>query len=302
MTKTDILIVGGGPAGLTAAIYASRAGADVTVIERASIGGQITRTREIDNYPGVPNATGFYLAMAMQEQAEKSGAKIIYDEISYIDLTSKVISTAYSGTFTAGAVILCMGAEPAKLGLPMEDAFTGSGVSYCAVCDGAFYRNKITAVVGGGNTAAEDALYLANFCEKVYLIHRRDAFRADKVLVEKLKTNERITILYNHIPVGLLTGKKVEGLTVENKLTAESYDLAIDGLFVAVGNLPSSQSVKDQIDTDANGYIITDEQMKTNIRGVFAAGDIRKKHLRQIVTACADGAIGADEAVKYIKA
>lgn len=298
----DILVVGAGPAGLSAGIYAARAGYKVGIIEKMYAGGQATLTYEIENYPGFENISGADLAMRMQAQAEKCGAEMIYDEVTQMQLTgeNKVLTLAGAGEVGAKAVILCTGASPRKIGIAAEDKFIGRGVSYCATCDGAFYKNKTVMVIGGGNTAVEDALYLTKFASKVYIVHRRQEFRASKVLVERLNQSDVEKVL-DCVVVDIKGDKKIESVEVENIVTNENHIINVDGIFVAIGQLPSNEVLSKDVARDEHGYVLTDEDMRTNLEGVFCAGDIRHKSVRQVVTACSDGAIAGEMAAIYLR-
>jgi thioredoxin reductase (NADPH) len=302
----DVLIIGGGPAGMTAALYARRAGLSVALAERMSFGGQAALTDTIANYPGISAANGFELCEAMRAQAEAAGADLVYDDITALKLYGTVKSAvlAGGGTLSAGAVILAMGAARRRLNAEGEDALVGAGVSYCAVCDGAFFRGKTVITVGGGDTAVGDALYLANLAEKVYIVHRRDTFRAAAAETARLDGQFNIEIVWDSVVTALQSRDgALSGAEIENVKTGEKRILTASGLFVAVGQLPATDILKNGekrgVKLDESGYIVTDEQMRTNIKGVFAAGDIRRKPLRQIVTACADGAVAAESARLY---
>lgn len=294
----DLIIMGAGPAGLTAAIYATRGGMKTAVVETKASGGQTLTIAELENYPGIAKTDGFSLAQTMTEQAKSFGAEFVYDQIKSVSLGGdiKTVETEYSGTIKARAVIIATGAKAKNLGLPGEAKLTGRGVSYCATCDGALFRGKTVAVAGGGNTAVTDAIYLAKFAKEVYIIHRRNEFRASKILVDRM-ISAGVKTLTPYIATELV-GEPLSAVEVKNLSTDEVSELPVDGLFVAVGNVPST-NLFPELATE-NGYILTDETMATNVPGVYAAGDVRKKSLRQIVTACADGAIAADEVVKYI--
>lgn len=300
----DVIIIGGGPAGLGAALYCLRGGMKTLLIEKLFCGGQAATTYEVENYLGFAEPiSGPELVMNMEKHVKRFGAEIINQDVQELNLdgAEKKIVCA-NDTYMAKAVILCTGATPRTLGLPNEDALRGSGVSYCATCDGAFYRGKSVAVVGGGDTALEDALFLANFCKEVYLIHRRDAYRAAKILVDKVEQSEKIKRISDSVVTSINTNAEqiVERVTLENVKTKESSTLPVSGLFVAVGTIAENKLFKDKVACDENGYILTDESMRTSVEGVFAAGDIRKKPLRQIITAASDGAIAANAAIDYI--
>ena len=291
----DVVIVGSGPAGLSAAIYAKRAGLSALTLEKNPMsGGQVLNTYEVDNYPGLPGINGFELGMKFREHADKLG--IDFQEAQVRSLTVrdgvKVIGTD-DGELEAKTVILATGAVHAHLGVPGEEELAGVGVSYCATCDGAFFRGKTVAVAGGGDVALEDAIYLARFCKKVYLIHRRDEFRGARVLQEELKKLENVEILYSCTVEEIRGGECVESLLVRNVKTEELSELQADGIFVAVGIRPSTELVRELAECDEAGYVLAGEDCATNIPGLYAAGDVRKKPVRQIITAVADGANAA---------
>lgn len=293
----DLVIIGGGPAGLSAAIYGTRGGLTTAVIEKQAPGGQIVSTSEIENYPGVDKESGYELAMKMMNQAEGFGAQFIFDEVQSVDVKNKKVKLA-SDEISYGALIIATGAYPRKLNLEAEARLTGKGVSYCATCDGAFFKGKKVAVNGGGNTAVEDALYLKNFASEVYLIHRRDSLRAEKTLADAL-LKSGVKIIWDSVVENINGDDSVESLTLKNVKTNELSSLQVDGLFVAVGQVPESKAF-DWLELDAQGYVITKEDMSTAFEGVFAAGDLRQKPLRQVVTAASDGAIAANSAIKYL--
>jgi len=298
----DCIIIGGGPAGLTAGIYAVRGGLKTLILEKMLPGGQIINTDLIENYPGFPDGiNGQELGAAMQQQAERLGAEIVYDEaVSIKKDTNFTIETAYNGTFTAQTVILALGAAPRKLDLAGEAAFAGRGVSYCAVCDGALFKGKICAVIGGGDTAISDAVYLSRFASKVYLVHRRDQFRAAKTLVDKAAATSNIEFVYNAIVSAINGSNVVERITLTDTKEHASRELVCDGVFVAVGYTPHTQMLQGVVDLNANGYITVDNRMRTSAEGIFAAGDACAKELKQVLTAAADGAIAADSAIQFI--
>ncbi len=299
----EILIIGGGPAGLTAGIYGARSKRDTLIIEKLLPGGQAGLTDLVENYPGFPEGIeGPDLVKRMEEQAKKFGADILIDEIVDLKLDGEEKEVVgRSGIYRAKTVIISGGAEPRKLGVPGEKEFTGKGVSYCATCDGAFFENQDIAVVGGGDTAVQEAIYLTQFARKVTIIHRRDKLRATKILQERAFKNEKIDFLWNSVVTEILGNKRVEKIKVKNVKTGEEKIIEKDGIFIYIGLIPNTEYLKGKIDLSPDGYIITDEEMKTNLPGVYAAGDIRKKSLRQIVTAVADGAQAAMSAVKYIE-
>ena len=298
----DMIIIGSGPAGLAAAVYGQRAKLDLIVIEKQMIsGGQIINTLEVDNYPGLPGIGGFELGQKFREHAEKLGTAFVTDEVKEVrineDGTRTVVGT--EADYTAKTVVIASGAEHSLLGVPGEKELTGSGVSYCATCDGNFYRNKVTAVVGGGDVALGDALYLARLCQKVYLIHRRDSFRGAKVLEDKVRAAENIELVLDSTVEEIRGEGQLKSILVKNKKSGAETELAIDGLFIAVGIVPESKSFP-FLKTDERGYVLADETCETNVPGVYAAGDVRKKQLRQVITAVADGANAVESAVRYL--
>ena len=298
----DVAIVGGGPAGYTAALYATRAGLDTVLIEKLSAGGQMTETAEIDNYPGFPEGVdGFTLGANMQEGAVRFGCEVLQNEVLALSLTDspKVIKTD-AGELRAKTVILATGATHRHLGIENEQALVGRGVGYCATCDGMFFRGKTVGVVGGGNSAAADALYLSRICKKVYLIHRRDTLRATKIYHEPLMQAENVEFKWNSTVAELLAESKLTGVVIENVQSGAHETLALDGLFISIGQTPTTDLVKGQVTLDEAGYVVADETTKTSLEGVFAAGDVRAKPLRQIVTATADGAVAAHFAEEYL--
>lgn len=298
----DVIIIGGGPAGFTAALYSARAKLYTLLIEKRFPGGQMATTSMMENYPGFEEPiSGPDLANRMENQAKRFGAKVVNEDVIDLALNTvvKTVKTK-SNLYQAKAVILCMGAFPKELGLPGEGKFKNAGVSYCATCDGAFFQDRCVAVIGGGDTAAEDALYLSRFCSKVYLIHRRDSMRATKILQDSLFNCKNVEFIWK-TEVDDIYGKfDLEGLKVRNLKTGEINDLKADGIFIAVGNVPNTELVKEKVELSKTGYIVTDENMQTNMFGVFAAGDIREKRLRQVITAAADGATAAYIAEHYI--
>lgn len=290
----DIIIIGAGTAGLSAAIYAARGGKHTLVLEGQNYGGQIIYAKEVENYPGIKQISGIAFATELYEQAVGLGVEIIYDKVTEVktDGNQKLVITA-AGSYVCNAVILAMGAKNRKLGLTGEEALTGSGVSYCAACDGAFYRGKSVAVVGGGNTALEDAAVLSEYCGSVFLIHRRDSFRGEEHALQELKKKENVTILTDTIVTALEGETVLQGISIRHTKTGEERKLAVQGLFVAVGQVPQNEIVSDFIEMDHNGYIQADESCKTNIPGIYAAGDCRTKTVRQLATAASDGVIAA---------
>ena len=302
MEKLGIAIIGGGPAGLAAGIYAARGGADVKLFEEMFPGGQIVKTHKVENYPGLTGGPdGYALAAALEKHAAEFDLNVVYGSVTDLKLTEKEKTFSVNGEeYRADAVILCMGAGPRKLGHPDEDKFVGAGVSYCATCDGNFYRGKEVCIVGGGDTAVSDALYLSALCSKVYLVHRRDQFRAAATLVDRIRRAENVELVLDSIVVGLSGEDRLSAVTVENKFTKERRELPVSGLFVAVGILPRTELIEGQVALDEGGFIVTDKYMQTSVPGVFAAGDIRNTPLRQVVTACADGAVAATKAIEYV--
>ena len=298
----DMAVIGGGPGGYTAALYAARAGLRTLVLEKLSPGGQMALTSTIDNYPGFPQGVdGWELSQAMAEGAQRFGAETEMAEVYSVDLRAnpKSIETS-EGSFLARTVVIATGAGPRLLGVPGEEAFTGRGVNYCAHCDGMFYKGKTVAVVGGGNSAVADALYLARLCKKVYLIHRRDTLRATKVYHDTLFHTENIEFVPDSRVTALHGEDRLRGITLENLRSGTQTKLACDGLFVSIGRKPATSLVEGQLELDDQSYITADETTRTAIPGVFAVGDIRTKALRQIVTAIADGANAAHFAEEYL--
>jgi thioredoxin reductase (NADPH) len=298
----DVIIIGGGPAGYTAALYSARAGLDTAVIEKMSIGGQLTLTGEVENYPGFADGIdGYTLGANMQSGAEKFGAQTIFDEVTNVFLDEKIKRVVTQSTeLYARSVIIASGASPRELGIDGESDFIGKGIHYCAHCDGRFYKNKTVAVIGGGNSAVSDALYLSRLAKKVYLVHRRDSLRATKIYHEPLKNAENVEILWNSRVSKLLHGERIVGAILENTATNEQSELLCDAIFVSIGRKPNTSLFNGVTALDENGYIIADESAKTSVEGVFAAGDVRTKTLRQIVTAVSDGATAAHYAEEYI--
>ena len=298
----DIIIVGAGPAGLSASIYARRAGMNTVVYEAESYGGQIINTPEIENYPAIAKISGFDFADGLYKQAEALGAEIKFDKVTEIRPVEGgfEVATEYSGTETCKAVVLAVGAKNRHMGIAREEELTGKGVSYCATCDGAFYKGKTVAVTGGGNTAVEDAIYLCGMAEKVYLVHRRNEFRAEETLVNAAKAIENLEFVTPYVVKELKGEPKLSSVILENREDGSEKELTVDGLFVAIGQEPATASFKDLV-TLSGGYIEAGEDCKTNIPGIFAAGDGRTKKVRQLTTACADGAVAALAAVDFIK-
>ena len=297
----DVLIIGNGPAGLAAAIYARRAGFSTAVIsDSPQAGGQITTTYEVDNYPGLPGMGGMELGDKFKEHADKFGVEFLTARVNAIADAGdhKKVSTNKE-EYEARAVIIATGADHRKLGVPGESELTGMGVSYCATCDGAFFRNKTVAVVGGGDVALEDAIFLSRFAAKVYIIHRRDEFRGAKVLQDQLLANEKIEPIYDTVVDEVVGKMSVEKLILSNKKTGEKRELPVNGVFMAVGIVPNLEGIDGLPDRDEGGYIIAGEDCETSIPGVFAAGDVRTKQLRQVITAAADGANAITSVQRY---
>lgn len=290
----DVVIIGGGPGGYSAALYCARSGYSVLVLEKLSPGGQMATTGQVDNYPGFDEGVdGFELGERMKKGADRFGVETAFAEVTAVDLEAqpKKVETT-EGTVTARTVVLATGASPRELGFPEEHTLRGRGVSYCATCDGMMYRNKTVAVIGGGNSAVADALYLAKVCKKVYLVHRRDELRASKIYMDAL-TDSGIEFIWNSKPVQILHEKRVTGVLVENVKTGEQQEVACDGVFVAIGRVPDTELFKGVLEMDETGYLKAGESTQTNIPGVFAVGDLRAKPLRQIVTAASDGAVAS---------
>lgn len=294
----DIIIIGSGIAGLTSAIYALNNKRKVLILESQTYGGQIINSNIINNYPGFLEISGFDLMTNIYNQVKNLGGVIKYEEVLEITKNKKVITK--NETYEAKSIIISTGLAPRKLNLENEDKFIGKGISYCATCDGSFYKDKDVMVVGGGNTAIEDVIYLSNICKKVYLVYRRKELRKDVNLTEKVKGLSNVEIIYNSNIEKLNGDESLNSVDIINKDTEKITNIIIDGLFVAIGKIPSGNIFKDLLNVTENGYIITDEDCHTNIDGIYAAGDIRKKNLRQLVTAASDGAIAAIEAIKYI--
>jgi thioredoxin reductase (NADPH) len=298
----DVVVIGGGPAGLSAAIYAKRAGHSTVIVEKGIPGGQIAYTHKLENYLGFSQGiSGGDFSYEIKMQAERLGVEILSDEVIKIDVQNpvkKVIGA--SDEYPCRAIILAVGAGPRKLGVPGEGEFSGRGVSYCATCDGAFFRNREVAVVGGGDTAFEDALYLSGIAKKVNLIHRRSDFRAQSYLVEKARKTPNIEFIVNTVPTSIEGKANLEGIRLKNNITGEESFLHVEGIFAAVGRMPDTAFLQGVVELDKSGYIVAGEDTKTNVPGIYAAGDARTKGLRQVVTAAADGAIAANFAHEHI--
>ena len=299
----DIIILGGGPAGLSAGIYAARSSASTAILDISMLGGQPSNYLELENYPGFPIIGGYDLMEKFEEHADKFGVqKFPMQEIKAIDLKSNPkVSETLDGVFTAKTVIIACGAQAKKLGVKGEQEFIGRGVSYCAVCDGAFYKEKTVTVVGGGNAAVEEAMYLTKFADKVYIVHRRDALRADKIVQERAFKNPKLEFIWDSRVVEIQGDNVVTTAVIENVKTGEITNLKTDGVFPYIGFTPNVEEIAGQVEQDANGFIITDSTMQTSIEGVFAAGDVRNTPLRQVITAASDGAVSAVFASKYLE-
>ncbi|MDD3400097.1 MAG: FAD-dependent oxidoreductase [Eubacteriales bacterium] len=296
----DIAIVGGGPAGLNAGLYAKRGGASVRLFEEMFTGGQIVKTHRVDNYLGFSDGPdGYTLGAAFEQHISKLGLEPDYTPVLKLELSdNRKVLTLPDGQVEAKTVILCMGASPRLLGAKGEDIYSGNGISYCATCDGAFYRDKTVAVIGGGDTAVSDAVYLSALCKKVYIIHRRDALRASELLQQSAFSKPNIEVVWNTTVEEFVGEQSLSGITLKDKLTGEIRTLNIDGAFVAVGIVPRTELIADQLALADDGSIETDKYMETSVKGVFAAGDIRNTPLRQVITACADGAVAASRALE----
>ena len=298
----DVIIIGAGPAGLSAAIYVQRAGKSALVLEAMTYGGQIINTPEVENYPGIQKISGFDFATALYEQAVSLGAELVFDRAEKIEKKEELlqVTTAGGSVYEAKAVILATGAKNRKLGIEREQELTGRGVSYCATCDGAFYKGKPVAVNGGGNTALEDAMFLSNYCSRVYVIHRREGFRGEPQALEALRAKDNVEFVLNATVTGLLGEPKLTGVEVTDKLTGETRVLEVEGLFVAIGQEPENHGFENVVALDPLGYISAGEDCTTGTPGVFTAGDCRTKAVRQLTTAASDGAVAALAACSYI--
>lgn len=298
----DMIIIGGGPAGYTAALYAARAGLDAVLIEKAGAGGQMALTDVIDNYPGFDEGIdGFTLGMKMKNGAERFGVKTILEQVNSVDFKNDVKAVNTAGkTYFAKTVVVSTGADPNELGVKNEREYIGKGIHYCAHCDGRFYKDKTVMVVGGGNTAVADALFLARFAKKVYVVHRRDTFRAEKILVDPLLHAENVEVLWNSVPVEFTAEERIRGALIKNTVTNQEIKVPVDGVFVSIGRKPVTYFLEGSVSLDDKGYIIADETCRSSVGGVYAVGDVRTKPLRQIVTAAADGAVAVHFAVEYL--
>jgi thioredoxin reductase (NADPH) len=294
----DVAIIGGGPAGLTAGLYSARAGAKTVIIEQVATGGSVNLTSEISNFPAFIEISGQELGEKMREQTESAGAEILYDEIKSIDFASKTVYGEFALNYKA--LIICTGASPKKLGCPREEEFIGTCVHFCGLCDGIFYKGKSVIVVGGGNHAIEEALHLSGIAKTVTIVNNTRGFNAQQVLVEKLGNN--VKVIQSHKVLSLIGGGKLTGIEIQNVLTGKKRVLDCDGVFVAIGRVPNTALFKNYIRLSGENYIIVDEKLRTNIAGVYAAGDVTEKSVRQVITACADGAVSATAAAEYIKA
>ena len=297
----DIGIIGGGTAGMTAAIYGQRAGKQTLILEGTTFGGQITASPNVENYPGIASVSGSEFSMNLMDQAVKLGAQTVMEQVTGIREESeyKVIETARK-EYACRSVILATGVTHRHLEVPGEERLTGAGVSYCATCDGMFFREREVAVVGGGSTALQDAEFLSNYCSKVYLIHRRDEFRGEEQIVERLREKENVEFILNSIVKEIRGEQMVEGLLLQNKITGEESELPVSGVFIAVGQIPRNEAFEKIVQLDAGGFIVAGEDCVTSQPGIFAAGDCRTKEVRQLTTAAADGAVAAIAACKYI--
>ena len=296
---TDIIIIGAGPAGLTSAIYARRAGKSVLMLEALSYGGMIVTAKEVENYPGFISISGFDLATNLYNQAIELGAVIKYEKVFKIeDLGDKKRVITNDHKYDAKAIIIATGVQNRKLGLKNENELLGKGVSYCATCDGSFYKNKVVSVIGGGNTAVSDALFLSDCCKKVYVIYRKEKVRGDRIIVNKLEKKDNVEFIYNSVVTEIIGDDKLEKIEILDNKTDKRKIMKMDGLFVAIGQEPSNSNFSDLIKIDDKGYIIGDEACRTNVKGIYVAGDTRVKEIRQLTTATSDGTIAALTAIK----
>ena len=298
----DVIVIGAGPAGLSAALYAGRARLKTLVVEKKKEGGQIALTSEVENYPGcVEGESGPTLIDRMYNQAKHFGAEFVYDEIESVDLQGSIKQlNGKKDVYKSKAVIVATGASSRPIGCPGEKEFIGKGVSYCATCDGMFFRGRDVAVVGGGNTALEDAMFLSNYCNKVYIIHRRDKLRGEEKIAKAISEKDNIEMVWNSNVVKLIGDDKVEGITVKNSVDGSEKDIQVSGLFIAVGQEPDNYDFEEVVELDDKGYVVAGEDCKTESRGIFTAGDCRTKNVRQLTTAASDGAVAAIGACEYI--
>ncbi len=295
----DIIIIGGGPAGLTAAIYAARSGKRVLLFEGKNFGGQISKSHKVENYPGFEEISGFEFSVKLKKQAELFGAEIISAKVKAAEEKEGFFSVTADKEYEAKAVIFALGTEPKKSGIPDEDKLIGRGLSYCATCDGNFFRGRDVAVIGGGNTALQDALYLSDICKKVYLVHRRDAFRAEKNLVNKAQEKENIEFVLDSVLLSAEASPIIKSIAVENKATGEKTDISVNGLFLAIGQTPLTADFSNLLPLDSYGYVEAGEDCRIK-DGVYVCGDCRKKDIRQLTTAAADGTVAATKAVEFL--
>ena len=296
----DIAIVGAGPAGLSAAIYAQRAGKKTVLFEAYTYGGQIINTPKIENYPGIKDISGFDYATGLFDQALSFGAEIVFEQVTAVNKSDCFVITTTAGTYEAQAVIIATGAKNRHLGLEKEEALTGRGISYCATCDGAFFKGKNVAVNGGGNTAIEDATFLSGYCSKVYVIHRREGFRAEEGSLQALREKDNVEFVLNATITDLIGEDKLSAVVVTDKLSGQTREIAVDGLFIAIGQVPDNAVFSEIAELDQSGYVLSGEDCTTKTPGLFTAGDCRTKHVRQLVTAASDGAVAALAACTYI--
>ena len=296
----DIAIVGAGPAGLSAAIYAQRAGKKTVLFEAYTYGGQIINTPKIENYPGIKDISGFDYATGLFDQALSFGAEIVFEQVTAVNKSDCFVITTTAGTYEAQAVIIATGAKNRHLGLEKEEALTGRGISYCATCDGAFFKGKNVAVNGGGNTAIEDATFLSGYCSKVYVIHRREGFRAEEGSLQALREKDNVEFVLNATITDLIGEDKLSAVVVTDKLSGQKSEIAVDGLFIAIGQVPDNAVFSEIAELDQSGYVLSGEDCTTKTPGLFTAGDCRTKHVRQLVTAASDGAVAALAACTYI--
>ena len=296
----DLVIIGAGPAGLTAALYAGRSRLDTIVIEKMAPGGRILMSESIENYPGFPGGVATVeLISRMEQQVKELGVRIESDEVLDLDCVKKTITTS-NGTYAARAFIIASGAHPRKLNVPGEKEYTGRGVSYCATCDAPFYRGKKVVLVGGGNAVAEEAVYLSRFASSVSIIHRRQDLRASAILQEKIQQDKKISFILSSLVTEIKGTQKVEAVRIKDLLSGKENDFTCDGVFIYIGYEPETVFLKDKLRMDEAGFIISDDSMSTSVEGVFACGDCRKKSLYQVINACGDGAVAADSAYKFI--